>query len=280
MTELRPRRIAEASQAQAALESKQSHRKVLALALLLIAFVAVIAKDWDFWFGADQSADADLAQPAAAAAAPVKPAPQATSPARPAPAMKKQASTAAAAQPKPADSGVVATNRTSVPPLNVEVVAGDSHRMVSPGSTATKVELTRPASPANSRSAELTANLAAPTKAAEVERVSSARPALGSFDGTYPLLAQQTRVQGSVVLQALIGADGLIQNLRILSGPRILSTAAQQAVREWRFKPYIENGQPVETKATITVNFTINVADGTTTTAVNAPPLHVIQLGE
>jgi periplasmic protein TonB len=64
-----------------------------------------------------------------------------------------------------------------------------------------------------------------------------------------------------VVLQALIGADGVIEDLRVMSGPAILVSAAQQAVREWRFKPYLQNGQPVETKAKITVNFTIKVSD-------------------
>jgi len=68
-------------------------------------------------------------------------------------------------------------------------------------------------------------------------------------------------VQGSVVLQAVISADGVIEDLRVLSGPAILSAAAQQAVREWRFKPIYQNGQAVESKAKITVNFSIKVAD-------------------
>jgi protein TonB len=93
-----------------------------------------------------------------------------------------------------------------------------------------------------------------PTKAAD-------RELLSSTDLTYPLLGQHTRVQGSVVLQAVVGTDGTIQNLRVISGPAILTAAAQQAVREWRFKPYLQNGQPVETKATITVNFSIRVSD-------------------
>lgn len=276
MTEFRPRRIVDTSQAE--LERGQSRRKLLALALLVVAFIAVTAKEWDFWFGADESADAELAQPAVAQQAPSRPVPRATATARPAHVVRKQA--AAPSQAKPVDSSIVATSRTPLLPLNVEVIAGDTLRMVSPGSGETKIE-SRPASSSNSRTAELTATLAAPRKAAELERVSALHPALGSFDGSYPLLAQQMRVQGSVVLQALIGADGLIQTLRVLNGPRILATAAQQAVREWRFKPYLENGQPVETRATITVNFTINVADGMTTTArLDTPPLRVIQLGE
>jgi hypothetical protein len=52
----------------------------------------------------------------------------------------------------------------------------------------------------------------------------------------------------------------------VLSGPAILASAAQQAVREWRFKPMLQNGQAVESKAKITVNFTIKVADSSRTT--------------
>ena len=59
----------------------------------------------------------------------------------------------------------------------------------------------------------------------------------------------------------MINADGTIQNLRVLSGAPILSTAAQQAVREWRFKPIYQNGKAVESKAKITVNFSIKVGD-------------------
>jgi periplasmic protein TonB len=74
----------------------------------------------------------------------------------------------------------------------------------------------------------------------------------------YPLLARQMKVQGSVILQALIGRDGTIQNLRVLSGPRILAAAAQDAVRQWHFKPHFEGNEAVETQARITVNFTIS----------------------
>ena len=65
----------------------------------------------------------------------------------------------------------------------------------------------------------------------------------------------------SVVLEAVISADGVIQNVKVLSGPAILSSAAERAVREWHFKPIYQNGQAVESKAKITVNFTIKVGD-------------------
>jgi protein TonB len=74
----------------------------------------------------------------------------------------------------------------------------------------------------------------------------------------YPMLARQMKVQGSVILQALIGRDGIIQNLRVVSGPHILASAAQDAVRQWHFKPHLEGSEAVETEAKITVNFTIS----------------------
>jgi protein TonB len=94
------------------------------------------------------------------------------------------------------------------------------------------------------------------------ERVSLARDTNAivthSVRPDYPLLAKQMKVQGSVLLQALIGKDGNIQDLHVLSGPTILSEAARQAVKQWRFKPYVQGGEPVETEARITVNFTIS----------------------
>ena len=74
----------------------------------------------------------------------------------------------------------------------------------------------------------------------------------------YPLLARQMKVQGSVILQALIGKDGIIQNLRVVSGPHILASAAQDAVRQWHFRPHFQGSEAVETQAKITVNFTIS----------------------
>jgi protein TonB len=75
---------------------------------------------------------------------------------------------------------------------------------------------------------------------------------------SYPLLARQMKVQGSVILQAMIGRDGIIQNLRLVSGPHILASAAEDAVRQWHFKPHLQDNEPVETQAKITVNFTIS----------------------
>ncbi len=75
---------------------------------------------------------------------------------------------------------------------------------------------------------------------------------------TYPPLARQARIQGSVLLQAEISKEGTIENLRLISGHPMLAPAAIEAVKQWRYKPYILNGEPVEVETQITVNFTLS----------------------
>jgi protein TonB len=74
----------------------------------------------------------------------------------------------------------------------------------------------------------------------------------------YPPLAKQARIQGVVVLQALIGKDGTITNLHVVSGHPMLTNAALEAVKEWKYKPYFLNGEPVEVETTINVNFSLS----------------------
>jgi periplasmic protein TonB len=73
----------------------------------------------------------------------------------------------------------------------------------------------------------------------------------------YPPLARQARIQGQVVLQAEISKDGSIQNLRLISGHPMLAPAAIEAVKQWKYKPYYLNGEPVEVETQITVNFSL-----------------------
>lgn len=73
----------------------------------------------------------------------------------------------------------------------------------------------------------------------------------------YPPLARQARIQGTVMLQAVIGRDGRIENLQVISGHPMLSPAAIEAVRQWRYRPYTLNGEPVEVETAITVNFVL-----------------------
>jgi protein TonB len=71
----------------------------------------------------------------------------------------------------------------------------------------------------------------------------------------YPALAQAGRVQGVVVLRAVISRAGTIENLQVLSGHPLLTNAAIAAVRQWRYRPYVLNGEPVEVETQVTVNF-------------------------
>jgi len=73
----------------------------------------------------------------------------------------------------------------------------------------------------------------------------------------YPPIAKAARVQGTVILQALISKQGTIENLKVVSGPAMLQEAALDAVRQWRYKPYLLNNEPVEVETTVNVIFTL-----------------------
>ena len=74
----------------------------------------------------------------------------------------------------------------------------------------------------------------------------------------YPLPARSARIQGEVVLAAIIGKDGSIQNLHVLKGHPMLVKAALDAVQQWRYRPYVLNGDPVEVETQVTVNFVLS----------------------
>jgi len=254
MLELSQNRSAVTPQARTA--KSQPRKLMLALALLLIALVAVLINDRQFWFGAEQAtivSDLPETRPASQASAPAAAAAPAGTKNQGAHA-KKSAAATTTESPAPAEAPIVATNRMPLPPLDVEVVGGQHAHAAA---NSAKIQLATPA--------QSVPSFPAATNAAEREPVAAPQAA---FHATYPVLAQHMNVQGSVVLQAVIGADGVIENLKVMSGPGILATAAQQAVREWHFKPIYQHGQAVESKATITVNFTIKVADSSATTTL------------
>jgi protein TonB len=72
---------------------------------------------------------------------------------------------------------------------------------------------------------------------------------------TYPPVAQQAHIQGSVVLTAIIDKNGNVQQLRLVSGPPLLVPAAIEAVKQWHYKPFLLNGEPLEVETTVTINF-------------------------
>jgi len=71
----------------------------------------------------------------------------------------------------------------------------------------------------------------------------------------YPKLARQAGVQGTVVLDTIVSAGGAVTQTKFVSGPDVLSQAAMDAVRWWRYEPYLVNGQPATVETTVAVNF-------------------------
>jgi TonB family protein len=267
------------SSPRGAVEQRQRRQMLIALCILLTALIIVLVKDRQFWFPSPPATAEDAAtdanqNPTAASDVPAKAEQESPAPASvPAPASAKKKShpephaqhavpAAAVTAPTPAPTATIsASNRAALPPLEVEVVAGDERRTIEPANRSVRVDLQPPASvPVPAASAGSSDNSGVATNAGERVRLSpvTAHAVEHPVEPSYPMLAKQMKVQGSVVLQALIGREGSIQDLRVLSGPAILSNAAMDAVRQWRFRPYLQLGQPVETEARITVNFTIS----------------------
>jgi protein TonB len=76
----------------------------------------------------------------------------------------------------------------------------------------------------------------------------------------YPPEAGRARIEGTVVLMALIDKDGTVKDVRVESGLPLLAQAAIDAVKQWRYKPYLMDGEPVEVDSRITINFTLSGA--------------------
>ena len=74
---------------------------------------------------------------------------------------------------------------------------------------------------------------------------------------SYPPIAKSARIQGTVILHAVIAKDGTVQELTYVSGPTLLVQSAMEAVRQWRYRPTLLNGEPVEVETTISVIFSL-----------------------
>lgn len=247
---------------------RQRRQMLVALGLVVLAILLLLMKNWQSLF------------PAASNSEPVKlehsvwPVPQAT-PAKPA-SVQTSISAAKSKQktpprsesstPTPEAPAAIVAERAVLPPLEVEVVAGRQRQMLRPGSNSVKLDMQSDSDPTPAETQVVTqATSVAPAANQVVNAGESVRLSPNTLqvvsrpvDPNYPLLAKQMKVQGSVVLQALIGKGGNIEDLHVLSGPAILSSAAMEAVKQWRFRPYYLSGQAVETQARITVNFTIS----------------------
>ncbi|MGA2966315.1 MAG: energy transducer TonB, partial [Terriglobales bacterium] len=99
--------------------------------------------------------------------------------------------------------------------------------------------------------------IAAPPPRIRVSSGVSAGLRIKYVQPNYPPLAKQARIQGQVVLQAEISKEGMIQNLQLISGHPMLAPAAIEAVKQWRYKPYLLNGEPVAVDTQVIVNFSL-----------------------
>jgi protein TonB len=257
-------------------DPKQRKLMLGSLCLLLLALGFVLWHNREFWF--PETAETDSESPVQVTSDPkvaaTKQPPAVMKPASPAKA-KMRATARPKASPVSVAPGqastdstppapVAITARTFLPPLEVEVIAGDRHRTIRPGSGSVRVDLQSgtPTQPNGDVAGGGDTETAAKVTTDATDRVQMSTDAseivARPVKPNYPLLARQMKVQGSVILQALIGKDGVIQNLRVVSGPHILASAAQDAVRQWHFKPHLQGSDAVETEAKITVNFTIS----------------------
>ena len=264
------------AQTQAERAERQRRMMAAALGLLVIGLVGVLYLERGFWFPNDEQAQTQSQEIDATAVA----------------AAKKLAGTAHRkkhsrggsneagsnqAGPNQAvdtgDAGAVTATRTVLPPLQVEVIASNYRRTLHPGTNSVLIDLRDgSSSPPAAAAPPSDAPVGAPVSdsaetAAGVTRNAADRAEVSSETTSavthsvapaYPMLARQMKVQGKVVLEAMIGRDGLIQDLQVLSGPPILAGAAQEAVKQWHFKPHYQGAEAVETQTKITVNFTIS----------------------
>lgn len=244
-------------------ELKQRRVMLAALALLLVALILVLIKDRQFWFPTSENAEATTTSDQTDDANPQDNAltynakPGVTTP--PAAHAKSKPHVSPPTVPTLEEATAPVVNRAALPPLDVEVVAGDQRRPVRTVNPSVKVDMQNGALPSHGSSAvEQAASGVSSANERVVLSADAKQVVTHSVEPSYPTLAKQMKVQGSVVLQALIGKEGTIQDLQIVSGPQILSSAAREAVMQWRFKPYYQSGQAVETEAKITVNFTIS----------------------
>jgi len=248
-------------------DQRQRRRMVVALVLLLVALGLVLVKDRDFWFPSNDAAEQDATDDSTpvgsvetvSAAAPTDA--SAALPATPVVHRRERALTAARvreAAPAPAPPMTPAqTARPVMAPLKVVVEAGGQPQLVKPGSPSVKVVMQPGTAVPEKQETELASIGNAPLTNAGERTQLSGLALSRAVQPEYPLLARQMKVQGQVELQARIGKDGGIQGLDVTAGPTILADAAREAVKQWRFKPYMRDGQAVETQVPITVNFTI-----------------------
>jgi protein TonB len=129
----------------------------------------------------------------------------------------------------------------AMPPVEIDRVDG----VIDVGVCNCAAVETVPAPPQPRAPLRVGGNIRAPQKIADVAPI-------------YPAIARAARVRGVVILEAVIGEDGTVRNVRVLRSIALLDAAALEAVQQWRFTPTLLNGEPVPIVMTVTVAFTLN----------------------
>lgn len=102
---------------------------------------------------------------------------------------------------------------------------------------------------------------------------------ISKVNPVYPPEAKEKGIQGAVVLHAIIGKDGTVQNLNVVSGPDELQSSAMDAVKQWVYKPFLLNGNPTEVETTITVNYSLDNSNSQHPPSPPPPPADNISEG-
>ena len=146
------------------------------------------------------------------------------------------------------------------PPQTVPVGAEPPASQPVASATAVRIPESLKTAPIQTASMRTVAARVTPSLLAGLEPVSlsedlSRRLLLQKVLPSYPDQAVKARLQGPVVLQACIGKDGTIQELKLVRGSLLLGQAAYRAVKQWRYQPYLVNGRAVEAETFVTVDF-------------------------
>ena len=229
-------------------ESRSRRRfNIGVLGLLLAGLILLTSHQWPLWrqhLLATWGARGVNAQPGTAAPAATAPAPSENpanpqipvKPSEPAPAASTRSREAQKTSPKPAPPTVIKRPLPGPVPL-------PSALPESPGDTPAR---TQPGIPEGSQT---------PAQRIRVTQGVAQAGLIFKVDPEYPPVARTARIQGSVVLRAIIGTDGTVQQLQVVSGNPLLASPALNAVKNWRYRPYLVDGQLVEVETTVTVNF-------------------------
>ena len=101
------------------------------------------------------------------------------------------------------------------------------------------------------------AMMADPPKRIHVKAEAMAGNIISQVQPVYPIEAKQARIQGKVVLEAVVNKDGSVENLKVKEGPKELQQSALDAVRQWKYKPFLLNGNPIEVETTVNVMYSL-----------------------